>query len=78
MTKRQVITVHGNTAFPIDMLRYDGAWPRSERDSHKILSSLEGTTGYQEIELLSDDMLSPNRDRWLSFGWKVIKVNTVR
>lgn len=69
------IIVQGATAFPIDMLRYDRAWPRTERDSLKIASTWDGGAGLQEIELLSLDM--PNHDRWVSFGWKVFRVESL-
>lgn len=71
---RKVITVRGALAFPVDMLRYDRAFPRTELDSLKIQASIEssGTAGTQEIELLSDDM--PTRDRWQSFGYNILRV----
>lgn len=75
---RQVITVYGNLAFPTDMLRYDCAFPRTENDSRRIDASMFGTAGFQEIEVVSDDPNAPNRDRWYSFGWKVIKVDVLR
>jgi len=74
---RKVITVRGTLAFPIDMLRYDHAWPRTEQDALKIQSCIEagGTYGRQEIELVSLEM--PNRDRWSSFGWEVVRTERV-
>lgn len=68
---RKVITVRGATAFPVDMLRYDHAWPRTEQDSLNIQATWDGGAGKQDIELLSLEM--PNRDRWSSFGWEVIR-----
>lgn len=76
MTK--IITVHGNVEFPIDMLRYDNAWSRTETDSHKIRASYDGGMGYQQIQVVTGDINAPNRNRWLSFGWKVIKIETVK
>lgn len=78
MTKprRQIVTVHGTLCFPTDMLRYDSAWPRTEVDSRKIDSTQDGGSGFQEIQVLTDDPNAPNRDRWYSFGWKVIKIET--
>lgn len=68
---RKIITVRGVVGFPIDMLRYDHAWPRTEKDSLLICDTFDGLVGAVEIELYSFEM--PNRDRWSSFGWQVIR-----
>lgn len=74
---RKIITVRGAFVFPIDMLRYDHAWPRTENDSLRIQNAIEsgGTYGRQDIELYSFEM--PNRDRWASFGWEVVRTERV-
>lgn len=64
--------------FPIDMLRYDGARPRREEDSHKIQRSLDYRTQddapMQEIEVVVTANSAPCADRWRSFGWVVTHV----
>ena len=62
-------TVEGSGKFPIDMLRYDRAFPCIERDSGQITAR-----GKRRVALLKVD---PNRTgptvaRWGSFGWRVI------
>ncbi len=63
--------VRGSLGFPIDMLRYDSAWPASEEDANKIARSVrnEGSEGNDEIEVLMRGW--PTVDRWKSFGWVV-------
>lgn len=68
------ITVRGGGAsrFPIDMLRYDHAWPRAEKDARLIANTFDDSATQIEIELCSFNM--PNRNRWSSFGWEVLRV----
>jgi len=56
--------VSGWGDFPIDMLRYDRAYPASERDSGVMVNSHEQRT--VEVEGFS---CTP--ERWESFLWKV-------
>lgn len=78
MTKirRKVLTVTGSGLFPIDMLRYDHAWPRTEEDSYKISADYRDETNpptMRTVELLTDhDRVT--YDRWASFTWKVAQV----
>lgn len=68
-------TPHKHATFPLDMLRYDRAWPRSEPDSHKMDDDLERYNPPGEnrrVELCSLDR--PNEDRWRSFGWTVKRI----
>ena len=65
-------TVRGKFSFPFDMLRYDHAWPRYERE----IWALESTPETREIQLISLNM--PNVDRWRSFGWTVVSQGVVR
>lgn len=62
--------VEGGGVFPIDMLRYDSAWPASERDSYLIAESLEQGVGRRTIELNTVSQTAPTFGRWESFGWK--------
>ena len=69
--KIQFYTVEGTGKFPIDMLRYDMAWPDAPDDSGKITSPPAGT--YQ-VRLNRVTCFNPNaaEDRWASMGWKII------
>jgi hypothetical protein len=72
-------TVKGVGAFPIDMLRYDQAWPEREGyDSVAISRSLDLTNRHPEfveVRLVTHSKVTPGR--WLSFGWQVIKQETM-
>ena len=66
--------VSGTGHFPIDMLRYDCAYPASS----KAVSAMHGRTigaGYRSCEVRRTVELRshhpPTRDRWSSFGWLV-------
>jgi hypothetical protein len=69
--------VVGNGAFPIDMLRYDGAFPSRGTDASAIQRSIEGDRGRQIIRLTSV-YHAPTKDRWRSFGWLVGDVGSFR
>lgn len=65
--------VRGLLAFPIDMLRYDSAWPASEHDSNTIEHSVtHNTNGPAEVVVYARQPLTIGR--WKSFGWEVIGV----
>lgn len=57
--------------FPIDMLRYDSAWPEQSIDAGMIerLFLARGSEA-GSVNLLGQHM--PTRERWESFGWKVV------
>ena len=65
--------VKGGSQFPLDMLRYDRAWPESEEDCREISSSLIGSYigmhSNRKITLSSHK--EPTIERWESFLWKV-------
>ncbi len=74
------------TDFPLDMLRYDSAHPGSEPDANTIHACLgrfdDGVPVSQLIEMggirltmISPHNRGPTRDRWLSFGWQVVKID---
>lgn len=65
------IVVVGSTPFPVDMLRYDQAWPAREIDS--ITISERGVLGDRCVRL--NTLKVPTLDRWAGFGWKVISSN---
>lgn len=74
-----VITVEGRGSFPIDMLRHDACYPRSQQDVNKIIDDRRGD-GMQFVQVvhhvLKDENIAsiPTTERWSSFGWRVAKV----
>lgn len=69
--KRLHFTVRGSGVFPIDMLRYDHAWPFSEEDSHRC--SIDWAGDLRDVELVTESASAPTRGRWKSFTWEVVK-----
>ena len=69
-------TVTGNGRFPLDMLRHDGAYPRTEADAGIIESTFdrEHTIGGWSVRIVAISQHSPRtwgaftRGRWHSFG----------
>lgn len=61
-------TVIGHGYFPLDMLRYDSAYPRRQID----VDSLTGLNEGRAIVDLSSHR-QPTVERWNSFGWDVKK-----
>ena len=59
-------TVEGYGSFPIDMLRYDNAYPRDSDSIYNMGQELDR----RQVRLASCHC--PTHDRWASFGWKVI------
>jgi len=72
--RRYRITVEGSGVFPIDMLRYDQCWPRTEQDAAK--ASIDWAGEMRQVDLLSDHHRQ-TPDRWASFTWKIVKVEEV-
>lgn len=64
-------TVTGTYAFPIDMLRYDEAWPAHEFDSALIIQTTEHTS-HEALKINIASYRAPTLARWESFGWKVL------
>lgn len=62
-------SVVGRGVFPMDMLRYDQAWPRNSWDAAKIgLTPEDG--GYLEPRTVAlESYKEPTSARWFSFGW---------
>jgi hypothetical protein len=78
--------VEGKGVFPVDMLRYDHAYPAStdsagyivhkkysddDDDSDKTLVEVK-----RKVELIAPD--EPTEARWTSFGWRVSDVKALR
>lgn len=66
------LTVEGHGSFPIDMLRYDRCIPFTGEDANKIqdLPSLNKRT--VQLQMYCPLKEGATKDRWASFGWKVI------
>ena len=63
-------SVEGSGPFPIDMLRFDLCFPKSETDSGQITRSyMPRERGTRCVILVSSKQ--PTQGRWESFGWKV-------
>jgi hypothetical protein len=73
----QEFTVTGHGAFPLDMLRYDSCYPRTQDDVMQIERSLTDH-GYQEareVRLLrpvESKRNLPTTARWNSFRWPIL------
>ncbi len=74
ITKR--FTVEGTGEFPLDMLRSDQCWPASADDAARIgahhAMADPGGVRARTVTLETAAKYAPNRQRWLSFGWRVI------
>jgi hypothetical protein len=71
--KIQRYVVEGFGRFPLDMLRYDMAWPDAPEDTGKIESpSIERTR--VTLSRTAHFHPKPDEGRWHSFGWKIIEV----
>ena len=62
----KVFTVEGMGEFPLDMLRYDGAWPYSTEDVYKMRHDIRER---RSIRLVTGSDNSPCIGRWNSFMW---------
>jgi hypothetical protein len=63
-------TIKGRGEFPLDMLRYDGAWPRDESETATITHAREHREGWS-IRITGTSNHGPNHARWRSFMCKV-------
>lgn len=81
---RYEYTVTGGLSFPVDMLRYDRAWPAQERDAGEIHAALDRHRGAERRTVHLHGLDAPTKARWASFGWRVlaprriVNVGTVR
>jgi hypothetical protein len=68
----QNYTVEGAGSFPIDMLRFDMAWPYESKDSGKIASPPR-TESYQiNLSRAAHFHHKPDDNRWKSLGWRIV------
>ncbi len=74
-----IITLEQKTGeFPLDMLRYDGCWPESEKDAGLIRDTMEPggtkiTPLMVKVRARKSIHWEPTAARWESFGWRVIR-----
>jgi hypothetical protein len=69
--------VQGRGVFPMDMLRYDAAYPKTERDSNliiRLLASSEDRVRKEPWSVRLYGHTEPTARRWESFGWQVFEV----
>jgi hypothetical protein len=74
-------TVTGRGHFPIDMLRYDSAWPAGPIDVELIpqhIGYMPAEHGVAIIDLISHSYSGPTDARWASFGWTVTSKEKMR
>ena len=66
-------TVKGSGPFPIDMLRYDLCYPKSEQDSYRLEKTFQPRDRSDHVVRLVSAK-APTEARWGSFGWLVESV----
>ena len=69
-------TVEGSGEFPIDALRTDECWPATAIDAAHIAANYRMSDAdaarRRKVTLATTAKYAPNRQRWSSFGWRVI------
>jgi hypothetical protein len=72
-TYSTIFVVEGSGDFPVDMLRYDSAFPLFERDSYIAMHEAAKT---RRVVLMSRRVNDnpPTAERWRSFCWNVVGV----
>jgi len=69
-------SVEGSGEFPLDMLRFDRCWPSGAGDAAQIgahygMADPEAVRA-RTVALETAEKYAPNRQRWLSFRWRVV------
>lgn len=65
--------------FPLDMLRYDNAFPATERDAGKMHDTIAGHVRGETImvgRFVSTKAEIPSIERWHSFGCRISNIET--
>ena len=70
--KIQFYTVEGYGRFPLDMLRYDMAWPDSPQDTSIIEDHLASGLRRVNLRRVCHFHPTPSEARWRSFGWWIV------
>lgn len=63
--------VEGISSFPLEMLHTDQCWPARAADAAAI-SDHHAALRPAKIILATAAKYAPDRQRWVSFGWRVI------
>lgn len=71
------VKVEGCGHFPVDMLRYDGCYPASERDSALTDNSTHQGRRVVSLRMVDYNPGGPTAARWESFTWKVVEVEPI-
>lgn len=72
--KMYTYKVTGTGQFPIDMLRYDCAWPKHESDARLFDTKYDNAEERRAVKVIElQSFHEPTRARWASFMWKVIE-----
>lgn len=78
------VTVRGRSPFPLDMLRYDRAYPHTEKDSGELRRATE-TWSREDVTVVLVSKTDPRKPtghrsegRWNSFGWHVLDVEGIK
>ena len=73
------VSAHRTARFPIDMLRYDCAWPYSEADARMIEEDVGSRVAIplaagadNRIKVRLSSIKNPTAARWETFGWTVV------
>ena len=74
--------VRGQTAFPVDMLRYDRCWPETREDSKEIerfvRQEVNATGCVGLLSVSNNSNWRPASDRWRAFGWSLFEHTRTR
>lgn len=68
--------VTGSSEFPMDMLRYDSAWPRYEAEIHNFWADHHDRRSIEIVTFVKGGRRKPSMNdftdtRWASFGWRI-------
>ena len=69
------LVVEGRGQFPVDMLRYDSAFPYREEDSSRVQPHV-GERRRVVLCRRGVNESSGSSARWSSFGWTVVRATT--
>jgi hypothetical protein len=75
----QTFIVETNFRFPIDMMRYDGCFPHTEKDAGLITRNLTDLGNNLKVTMgryVATRANIPTEGRWESFGCKISEVET--
>lgn len=71
MAKTNTMIISGSGQFPVDMLRYERAYPASENDSYAIAETFNGKSSVWSIHVTKTTNAPWTVERWHSFGVRI-------